>query len=71
MINYTPLKKVSDNRTYNIYLKGYKPACYYCAKTAGDYGAHCGRQWKNYYKRKFRSWKHNRKTQWKDLHHEQ
>ncbi len=79
--NRKRLEKVEDNKVYNILQKGYKEYCVICAKRAGRYGATCGPvRWYPKYKRGFinphkglvtwqvreyRTWKYNRKTQWK------
>lgn len=74
-------EKALDNVEYNILQKSYLVDCPICAKRAGRYGATCGpiswsTRWRPGYKnprkaiakwqaREYRTWKHNRNTQWK------
>jgi hypothetical protein len=57
----TVTKNVTDNKTYNILAKGYKPNCKYCSKEG--YGAYCGPSENK--SRQYKTWKHTRKTQYK------
>ena len=71
------LVSVTDNRACNIYLKQRVfTYCYICQKRAGTYFAYCGpgliygqhgskKLLSSRKYRSFKSWKHNRKTQWK------
>lgn len=72
------LNKVTDNKTYNvIYKKFVFNYCYICQRRAGSYYANCDgkKRWgyhgngKPIYSRDYRrykSWKHNRRTQYKN-----
>lgn len=79
--NRNRLEKAINNKEYNILQKGSEVDCPICAKRAGSYKATCGpvRWWPKYKRgfknskciatwqvRMYRTWKHNRKTQWKN-----
>ena len=59
------LVTVEDNRTYNIVMKNSYQYCRICCRRSGNYHAYCGPRGRNRV-REFRTWKHNRKTQWKE-----
>ena len=75
------LKKANNNKEYNKLQKNETIYCQICAKRAGSYGATCGPvRWTHYWRagyknprkaiatwqaREFRTWKYNRKNQWK------
>lgn len=63
--SYRRLKSITDNRTYNILLKGSTCACRVCSKRSGRYDAYCGPRNDHHINRRYKTWKHNRKTKWK------
>jgi hypothetical protein len=79
--NRALLNKAINNKEYLILEKNETVYCQICAKRAGRYGATCGpvrwtHPWRRGFKnprkaiatwqaREYRSWKHNRKKQWK------
>jgi hypothetical protein len=74
------LTTITDNRTYNIlYKNSIHTYCFICQRRVGSYFADCSPSGYNskgihgsgkyLYSTKFRSyktWKHNRRTQWKE-----
>lgn len=63
--NRAKLNKASENREYNMIMKNMDIDCYICVRRAGHYGASCHPTKKGFYRRLYRTWKHNRKTRWK------
>lgn len=79
--NRALLDKATNNRDYNLLQKNEVVYCLICSKRAGKFGVTCSPvkwvgSWRAGYKnpkkaiakweaRGYRSWKHNRKTQWK------
>ena len=72
------LENVTHSRTYKIlYKRSIFDYCYICQRREGSYHAFCGpghiygyhgshkRVFSTHY-RAYRTWKHTRKTQWKD-----
>ena len=59
------LGTTTNSRAYKMLLKrkliSYQGKCFYCPPNGGCNGA-----MGNYYYRKNRNWKNNRKTQWKE-----
>ena len=80
--NRAKFNKAHGNKEYNMLQKRWTVDCPICSKRAGSYTATCypirwnkkyKRGFKNSHKsittseaREFRTWKHNRKTKWKD-----
>ena len=74
------LETVTNNRTYNImYKRSIHTYCYICQKRAGSYFADCspsgfqskgfhgsGKYIYRYKARWYKTWKHNRRTQYKN-----
>lgn len=79
--NRAKLKKAESNRTYNIIFKHYENNyCYICQKRAGSFYANCspanmhakgrhgsGKRIFRHKYREYKTWKHNRKTRWKEI----
>ncbi len=77
--NRTKLNKCSNSREYKITQMKYEyDYCFFCAKKCGSYYYDCspmtykspgrhgsGKLVSTYDAREFRTWKHTRKTQWK------
>lgn len=71
------LKSITDNRTYKIlYKKLLMSSCLICQKRAGSFYASCdgksvkgyhgnGKRILSYKHREYKTWKYNRKTQYK------
>lgn len=80
--NRSRLDKANNDREYNILQKGAVVYCRVCEKRAGRFGATCGPvRWAGRWRigcknprkaiatweaRGFRTWKHNRDTQWRE-----
>lgn len=66
--NRKKLEKVYNNKEYNVVLKNQTVYCQICAKRAGNYKASCHPAMfkeKHPRWREFRTWKYNRKKQYK------
>lgn len=66
--NRAKLKKAHNSRDYNIILKNENLYCYICVRRVGSYQATCHPSIynkKSYKYRENRTWKHNRKHQYK------
>lgn len=79
--NRKHFNKANTNKEYSILQKGHKVYCHICVKRSGEFGATCGpvnwvNPWRRGFKnakkaiatwqaREYRSWKYNRRTQWK------
>lgn len=68
--NRAKLKKAHDNREYSIIQRSENIYCFICARRAGNmYGLNCHPSYwikKGWKGRRYMTWKHNRKTQWKN-----
>jgi len=66
--NRAKLNKAMNNEEYNRIMKNDGVYCIICVRRSGSYNGSCHpstmnpKGWKY---RKFRTWKHNRKKQWK------
>jgi hypothetical protein len=54
------------NREYNVALKGAGVYCIVCSRRAGRYDAYCGPSNFANRRRQYRTWKHNRRTRWRE-----
>jgi len=60
------LNKAENSRVYNMILKNLNLYCYTCVRRGGGYNCSCAPSGGRWRERLYRSWKYDRKTQWKE-----